>query len=81
MTKPLFCANCQADTDQKFEVHNRELISTCGCGRQLHWPVDVDAPALRALFDAHKVANTGQIHMSKDGTTELHPVLDVLASL
>ena len=85
VTKTLFCAACQADTQQAFHVHtndhkHQELISTCACGRELKWPVDATDDELRALFSAHKECNTGHVFVNEDGS-EIHPVLDRLANL
>lgn len=61
MGKLIFCANCQTDTFHKVEVFPTEVMATCNCGRFIKFPPLKQAGALRAMFEDHKIANTGQI--------------------
>lgn len=84
MKKNLFCAHCQADTEQDFRVSASgvELISRCGCGRELKFPASLSASELRAAFDAHKAANHGQVPVSESPADPAdHPAMKALAEL
>jgi hypothetical protein len=66
MTKPVFCANCQADTDHDATIdQNGDLVLTCACGRSIKFPAAFDAEQVDEAIAAHKAANEGQISIDK----------------
>lgn len=62
VSKPIFCAACQAVTNQECSADkNGEILCTCPCGRHLKFPVTSTAEELQKLLDDHQFHNTGQV--------------------
>ncbi len=59
MTKPLFCANCQEDKDQKVTINRGEIIFTCECGRFKKFVATMTVDELREAMSQHRAVNKG----------------------
>lgn len=60
--KPIFCANCQSDTEHAVIVTNGEIVATCAvCGRAIKFPASGTPESFRALLELHHAANVGQV--------------------
>lgn len=85
MTKTLFCAHCQADKEQVFELvggESPEFQATCpDCTRVVKFPPRTDEAELKALFDKHKADNQGQVRVELVPDPSEHPAMKALAKV
>lgn len=89
ITKPLFCAGCQAETEHAFVVTlppsqlpaDAQLTATCACGRNVHWPASLSKEELTAAIAAHNADNRGQIAAISEEEMASHPILQHLSEL
>ena len=62
MKKQVFCAQCQAVTEQEVALDkNNEILAVCGCGRHVKFPLVEDPQKLEEMLLAHHEANKGQV--------------------
>lgn len=61
MTKTIFCANCQAETDHEITISSKEVLAVCACNAFVKFPAYNNAALFRQHIDTLKVANQGQV--------------------
>jgi ribosomal protein S27E len=60
--KPIFCANCQSNTEHTVTLTNGEIVATCVvCSRTIKFPSTGTTESFRALLELHHAANVGQV--------------------
>jgi len=60
-TKVIFCAGCQAETEQTLAIVKAEIVAACPCGRALKFNAGISREEFDAQLERHRQANLGQL--------------------